>query len=1012
MLAKSLFLLRLAAIVPGFFLGGCFLIHNPSWASEVSSFESKLVAQAQPQQLTVLGVVRSSENAAQWQEITDRLEATGVTYRVIEWDEIQRTSDFGDITVLFLPNIETISSDQLLSLQAWMNRGGRIIASGAIGSQSSSGVKNALRSLLGAYWAADLSQAQLLQPLQLASQPWVREAESTSAVVGGVLVPTSLASQPVAVWNETVRSNANSYGAAVVVTQKATFLGWRWGDSSASLADLDSSWLRAAVGRFAGSSPLPVPTSASNSPTPSRSSRATATSSNSARESSPRQAEQTRPTRQARQAEQTRQAERARQAAQVRQVEQTRQAEARQAEQTSQTPLASQSNTASDLSSVPGSSNRQEELLRRINRTSSAAPPDTGTSQDPAEQVAPPELNLERSPRITLYEATTMRQELENLIGRYESALILANARANTRVSARTGLKTEQSNNSATGGEITVSSTQSVQSIDDAVLTQARQGYAAFSEALNQRDHATARQQWLATRQLLWNNFPLEHSLAQAEVRAMWLDRGTIVRAGSRQGLEQIFDRMADAGINTVFFETVNAGYPIYPSQVAPEQNPLTRHWDPLAEAVDLAHRRGMELHAWVWTFAAGNQVHNALLNQSASYPGPVLAAHPDWANYDNRGSLIPPGQTKPFLDPANSQVRSYLLNLFQEIVTRYDVDGLQLDYIRYPFQDPRAGGHTYGYGMAARQQFHQLTGVDPLTLSPTSSGAQQQLWQQWNAFRLEQINSFVADASRLVHRLKPELVLSTAVFALPERRRVNEIQQNWELWAQRGDVDMIVLMSYASDTNGLQRLAEPWLADDADLGSALVLPGIRLLNLTDESIVDQIQALRDSSSGGFALFAAENLNRRLQTIFHQTQGEASRSAEPIPYRQPFAAASSRYEVLLQQWNWLLDNGQMQLREAQLETWHSKTATLAQALQTLEEEPSSRNLQQAKTLLRSFQTQFKAWMNLPTLSEDYRVRTWQNQLATIERLLSYGERVVLARQETNRRQATSPQAEK
>ena len=127
-----------------------------------------------------------------------------------------------------------------------------------------------------------------------------------------------------------------------------------------------------------------------------------------------------------------------------------------------------------------------------------------------------------------------------------------------------------------------------------------------------------------------------------------WI-RGTIVRAANEKGLAKIFDNLAKAGINTVFFETLNAGYTIYPSKVAPQQNPLIRGWDPLASAVKLAHERGIELHAWVWVFAAGNQSHNKILNIKSNYPGPVLAKHPDWAAYDNRGRMIPSGQNKPF---------------------------------------------------------------------------------------------------------------------------------------------------------------------------------------------------------------------------------------------------------------------------------------------------------------------------------------------------------------------------
>ena len=336
----------------------------------------------------------------------------------------------------------------------------------------------------------------------------------------------------------------------------------------------------------------------------------------------------------------------------------------------------------------------------------------------------------------------------------------------------------------------------------------------------------------------------------------------------AKQGLAKIFDRLAQAGINTVFFETVNASYTIYPSQVAPQQNPLTRGWDPLAAAVKLAHQRQMELHAWVWTFAAGNQRHNEIININPNYPGPVLAAHPDWANYDNLGKTIPIGQTKPFFDPANPELRQYLLKLYEEIVTRYDVDGLQLDYIRYPFQDPIAG-RTYGYGQAARAQFQQLTGVDPINISPS----QKDLWQKWTEFRTQQVDSFVAQVSQQLRQKRSNLILSVAVFPLPEVERIQKLQQHWEVWARRGDIDLIVPMTYAQDTPRFQRLAQPWIAS-TQLGSTLLVPGIRLLSLPSMGAFDQLQLVRDLPVSGYALFAAENLNNELQNIFSSTQGK------------------------------------------------------------------------------------------------------------------------------------------
>jgi len=359
----------------------------------------------------------------------------------------------------------------------------------------------------------------------------------------------------------------------------------------------------------------------------------------------------------------------------------------------------------------------------------------------------------------------------------------------------------------------------------------------------------------------------IARNVSQSEVRSIWLDRETIVNARSPEGLAHVFEQFRAAGINTVFVETVNAGYPIYPSDVAPQQNPLTRSWDPLDAAVDLGKVYGIKVHAWVWLFAAGNTEHNHLVGQPASYPGPLLSAHPDWAGLDNQGNLVLPGKTKPFLDPANPEVRRYLFDLLDEIATRYDVDGIQFDYVRYPFQDA-AANRTFGYGMAARQQFYSLTGVDPATIPSRNGGDQRiaRLWSQWTDFRAEQINSFVAEASERLRRRRGDLTISAAVFADDTFYRHHAIQQDWEGWAEQGLVDWIVLMSYAQSTSEFSELVRPWVMESS-FRYTQVIPGIRLLNLPAAEAASQIELLRQMPVSGYALFAADNLNGEVQSM-------------------------------------------------------------------------------------------------------------------------------------------------
>ncbi len=907
-----------------------------------------------------LGVVKSQENEGQWSGITTRLHSIGVAYCIVDFSKVQQTSDLGSTQLLFLPNIERLEPVQLAALQDWMGKGGRVIVSGPMGTLSQPEVRNQLRSLLGAYWGFALTKPSTLEPLRTNGQTWVRNAGLAATIQGGVVIPAGLNSLTAAAWSQSDNSPA------VVTTEQSTFFGWRWGVDEVAPAAVDSAWLRAALGRY------------NLAPTTGR--------------QKPKESEQYCVS--------------------------------------SQTPTVNK-----PITPLP---NRDEQNTPPVGTPTT---PGGETQVDPHEEVAPAPIKPNNTGPLTAMQVAAMSQELENLIGRFESALLAANA-TNSNLNIQTSAAIEQFLGTSTNEKLKVEPSTlngvapTTATNASRAIAQARMGLQNFRDAAARNDYRGARQYWNDARRTLWNNYPIDRKFAQPEIRAIWLDRGTIVRAKSEQDLAKVFDQLAAMGFNTVFFETVNASYPIYPSRVAPEQNPLVRGWDPLAAAVKLAHERGIELHAWVWLFAAANQRHNALLNQPANYPGPVLAAHPDWAIVNRQGRLFDQNTKKAFLDPANPEVRRYLMALLEEIVTRYAVDGIQLDYIRYPFQDPSVD-QTYGYSQVARQQFQELTGVDPIKVYPRN----RDLWQKWIDFRIRQIDSFVVSLSQRLRSAKrptdaprigsassaaatgltqrPSLILSAAVFALPRTERLQRLQQNWEDWAIRGDIDLMVPMTYALDTNGLQKLAEPLLRQST-LSSVLILPGIRLLNLPDIVAIDQMQLLRDSPAGGYALFAVENLDVNLRDIFSRTQGGGERglrrvgenfisssqspipspqspTPEPVPYRQPFPAAAARYAALQKEWNFLLKSNQILVREPALSEWGKQADALSASLNQLAAEPSMRNLSSAKASLSSFRAQFQKWMASQSVEHPYQVQVWDNRLATIERLLRYGERIALNR---------------
>lgn len=854
-----------------------------------------------------VGVVKGTENRSQWVEITNRLEAVGVNYCILEQSNWNETSNLDNVQVLFLPNVESLNGSQAQSLEQWMNRGGRVIVTGPTGTLSQPEVRRQLKSLFGASWGFFNSTPATLNPVTaLLPMETNRGRELSSTLVGGVVIPTSVDSQTAAVWV------TDGSPPAVVMTDKSTYLGWRWGQNQVASANLDVAWLETALNRFGVSKSNQISFVRSPEPQP---------------------------------------------------------CDSRATEQQPTIPL------------LPDWTQESPHPRQTIGEIPQETKPGIllANSQEQSFNIHNQQFGFSQQ------EVQDMTRELESLIARFESTLLAAEAN-NTNLNLLPNKVIESSlKYRATGNNSGVLVNRSHKAI-----LEARAGLENFQQLVQTRQYDEARRLWLKARRTLWDNYPTERQFAQAEIRSMWLDRGTIVQARSEAELARIFDRMAEAGINVVFFETVNASYPIYPSRVAPEQNPLTRGWDPLKAAVKLAHERGMELHAWVWVFAAANQRHNEILGLPRDYLGPVLSRNPDWAMTQKDGNPFDfsQGSKKAFFDPANPQVQSYLISLMEEIVMNYDVDGIQLDYIRYPFQSLNQREIT-GFGKSSRWLFRERTGVDPIDLKPGDP-----LWQQWTGFRIRQVDSFVANASARLKQRKPNLIISAAVFPMERRDRLYRLQQNWEEWGKNNWVDLIFLMTYALDTGSFEDRVRP-LYEKGSAGASLILPGLRLLKVPDPVTIDQMQLVRNMPTTGFALFAAENLTPNLQGILNRIQGNVTpEQREILPHRQPFPAVANRYHALQREWSVLLVSHQLMMDEATLRQWGPQVDALGNTFNQLAQQPNSRNLAAAKTALNRFRSSFPSWMRQHQRVQPYQVQTWENRLASLEQLLIYGERMI------------------
>ena len=165
------------------------------------------------------------------------------------------------------------------------------------------------------------------------------------------------------------------------------------------------------------------------------------------------------------------------------------------------------------------------------------------------------------------------------------------------------------------------------------------------------------------------------------EVRAVWL---TTIKnldwplsrdnAAQQRELCNILDALQRANINTVLLQVRVRGTVIYPSSYEPFDVCMTRgterspDYDPLSFAIEECHRRGMELHAWMVTLPAGRWTERGCKALRQSYP-----------------HLLKRIGDEGYMNPEQTGTADYIARLAEEVVSRYDVDGIHLDYIRYP---------------------------------------------------------------------------------------------------------------------------------------------------------------------------------------------------------------------------------------------------------------------------------------------------------------------------------------
>lgn len=231
---------------------------------------------------------------------------------------------------------------------------------------------------------------------------------------------------------------------------------------------------------------------------------------------------------------------------------------------------------------------------------------------------------------------------------------------------------------------------------------------------------------------------------AKYEVRAVWLTtiggidwprthaRDAQSAERQKQELVRTLDRLQRANINTVLFQTRVRATTVYPSDREPWDVCMTGKpgmspgYDPLAFIIEECHKRGMELHAWIVTIPVGKWNSPGCKRLRERYP-----------------RMIKKIGDEGYMNPEVEQTGRYLSEICSDITRRYDVDGIHLDYIRYPETWKNIGNRNQGRNNITRivrniyQEVKRLKPWVKVSCSPIGkySDLTRQSSKGWNAY-------------------------------------------------------------------------------------------------------------------------------------------------------------------------------------------------------------------------------------------------------------------------------------
>ena len=326
------------------------------------------------------------------------------------------------------------------------------------------------------------------------------------------------------------------------------------------------------------------------------------------------------------------------------------------------------------------------------------------------------------------------------------------------------------------------------------------------------------------------------------QYRAFWADA---FHYGYKTQLEcdRMLDDAATARANALFVEVRHRGGSYYLNSLEPpaEDDTWPSNFDALAYLIEKAHAKGVEVHAWYPVTPLWPLSRPPVDKAHVWYKhGPTAPGSDMWMSVSSKGAL------STSLDPGHPEAFRYLTNVILHAARYYELDGIHLDYIRYP-EDA-----DYGWNPTAIDRFKRQ---ENRTASPGTNDA------RFNVFRRTQITNLVRQIYLRAHAIRPSIKVSAALISWGNGPTSDAgflstdayatVFQDWRSWMEEGILDVGIPMNYfreSSNATFFDRWAE--FEKDRQYRRMMLLGIGNYLNPVQSSMNQLGRALAPSAKG------------------------------------------------------------------------------------------------------------------------------------------------------------------